>query len=120
MVVGLSIWEMRRGAGGGSNCCLLLLHGYSERGSQTWCTLERWRTMDTIWNKRASAWLEGRSLPHYGGETLGRRPKRRWDLHLQRYSPPDCTKALSDVIQLCSDPWLNERPLGSTPTKTFL
>lgn len=71
---------------GGSNCSLLLLHGYSERGSQTRCTLEMWQTMDTIRNKRISAWSEGKNLPRWGGETLGTRPKRRWDLHLQRYS----------------------------------
>lgn len=117
MVVGLSIWEMGRGVRGdliAVSCYFMDTQREEAKLGAHWKCDGQWTQFGT---RELLLGLKEKIFPvagakHWeGGQRGGGISIFRG---IQKH------KALSDVIQLCFDPWLNERPLGSTPTKTFL
>lgn len=86
MVVGLSIWEIGRGVRGdliAVSCYFMDTQREEAKLGAHWKCGRQWTQLGT---REFLLGLKEKIFPRWGGETLGTRPKRRWDLHLQRYS----------------------------------
>lgn len=117
MVVGLSIWEMGRGVRGdliAVSCYFMDTQREEAKLGAHWKCGRQWTQLGT---REFLLGLKEKIFP-VGGVKHWERGQRGGGISIFRGIQKH--KALSDVIQLCSDPWLNERPLGSIPTKTFL